>query len=121
MISQLTFRTAYEPFTPNDSGQRSLLMYYRGCWHIIGRSFLLGYRQNRRELSFYCTTPRTGRYDPKAFIIHAALLRQGSPDCAIIPTAASLWSLACFSVLVWPFILSDRLPIVALVSRYLTN
>ena len=121
MISQLTFRTAYELFTPNDSGQRLLLMYYRGCWHIIGRSFLLGYRQGRGVLVLCFSSPRTGLYDPKAFVIHAALLRQGFPHCAKFPTAASRRSLGRVSVPVWPFILSDRLPIVALVSHYLTN
>ena len=63
----------------------------------------------------------TGVYNPKAFFLHAALLRQGFPHCAIFPTAASRRSLDRFSVPVWPFILSDRLLIVDLVSRYLTN
>lgn len=60
-------------------------------------------------------------YNPKAFITHAAWLRQGSPHCAIFPTAASRRSLGRVSVPVWLIILSDQLPIVALVSRYLTN
>ena len=60
-------------------------------------------------------------YDPKAFITHAALLRQGFPHCAIVPTAASRRSLDRVSVPVWLAILSDQLPVVALVSRYLTN
>ena len=63
----------------------------------------------------------TGVYNPKAFFLHAALLRQGFPHCAIFPTAASRRSLDRVSVPVWPFILSDRLLIVGLVSRYLTN
>jgi|SRR5690554_5942682 hypothetical protein len=63
----------------------------------------------------------TELYDPKAFFAHAALLRQGSPHCAIFPTAASRRSLGRVSVPVWPITLSGRLPIVALVSRYLTN
>ena len=60
-------------------------------------------------------------YDPKAFIPHAALLRQAFAHCAIFPTAASRRSLDRVSVPVWLIILSDQLPIVALVSRYLTN
>jgi hypothetical protein len=60
-------------------------------------------------------------YDPKAFILHAALLRQGFPHCAIFPTAASRRSLDRVSVPVWPITLSGRLLIVALVSHYLTN
>jgi hypothetical protein len=63
----------------------------------------------------------TAVYDPKAFIPHAASLRQGFPHCAKFPTAASRRSLGRVSVPVWPITLSGRLPIVALVSRYLTN
>ena len=43
-ISHPTFQTAYAPFTPSNSGQRSLPTYYRGCWHVVSRSFLFGYR-----------------------------------------------------------------------------
>jgi hypothetical protein len=60
-------------------------------------------------------------YDPKAFIPHAALLRQAFAHCAKFPTAASRRSLDRVSVPVWLIILSDQLPITALVSRYLTN
>ncbi len=63
----------------------------------------------------------TGLYDPKAFITHAASLRQGCPHCAIFPTAASRKSLDRVSVPVWLIILSDQLPVVALVGRYPTN
>ena len=60
-------------------------------------------------------------YNPKAFIPHAALLRQGCPHCAKFPTAASRRSLGRISVPMWPITLSSRLLIVALVGRYLTN
>ena len=60
-------------------------------------------------------------YNPKAFFTHAALLRQGFPHCAKFLTAASRRSLVRVPVPVWLIILSDQLPIVALVSRYLTN
>ena len=63
----------------------------------------------------------TGVYDPKTFILHAASLRQGFPHCAIFPTAASRRSLGRVSVPVWPFTLSGRLLIVALVGLYPTN
>ena len=62
-----------------------------------------------------------GLYDPKAFFTHAALLRQGFPHCAIFLTAASRRSLDRVSVPVWLIILSDQLPIGALVSHYLAN
>src|SRR5438067_10045352 len=63
----------------------------------------------------------TGVYNPKAFILHAALLRQAFAHCAKFPTAASRRSLARVSVPVWLIVLSDQLPIVALVSHYPTN
>ena len=43
-ISRLTHMAAYAPFTPSNSGQRSLPTYYRGCWHVVSRSFLQRYR-----------------------------------------------------------------------------
>ena len=60
-------------------------------------------------------------YNPKTFFLHAALLRQGCPHCAIFPTAASRRSLGRVSVPMWPATLSGRLLIVDLVGRYLTN
>ena len=60
-------------------------------------------------------------YNPKAFIPHAASLHQAFAHCAIFPTAASRRSLGRVSVPVWPVTLSGRLPVVALVSHYLTN
>ena len=62
-----------------------------------------------------------GVYNPKAFIPHAALLRQASAHCAIFPTAASRRSLGRVSVPVWLIVLSDQLPVVALVGRYPAN
>ena len=66
-------------------------------------------------------SPTKEVYNPKAFFLHAASLRQGFPHCAIFPTAASRRSLGRVSVPVWPTILSDRLPVFGLVSLYLTN
>ena len=63
----------------------------------------------------------TELYNPKAVFTHAALLRQTFVHCGRFPTAASRRSLDRVSVPVWPFILSDRLLIVGLVGRYLTN
>ena len=60
-------------------------------------------------------------YNPKAFIPHAALLHQAFAHCARFPTAASRRSLGRVSVPVWLIILSDQLPVDALVGRYLTN
>ena len=43
-ISRLTCLPAYAPFTPSNSGQRLPPTYYRGCWHVVSRGFLLSYR-----------------------------------------------------------------------------
>ena len=67
------------------------------------------------------SSPIKGVYNPKTVILHAALLRQGFPHCAISPTAASRRSLGRVSVPMWPINLSVRLPIVGLVGRCPTN
>jgi hypothetical protein len=68
-----------------------------------------------------CSSPSTVLYNPKAFVTHAALLRQAFAHCAKFPTAASRRSLGRVSVPVWLIILSNQLPIEVLVSHYLTN
>ncbi len=75
-------------------------------------------------MSSYSHSPSsllTVLYNPKAFITHAALLRQAFAHCAIFPTAASRRSLGRVSVPVWLIVLSDQLPIEALVGRYPAN
>ena len=67
------------------------------------------------------SSPPTELYNPKAFFLHAALLRHAFAHCARFPTAASRRSLGRVSVPMWLIILSDQLLIVALVSLYLTN
>ena len=112
-FSRTTRQTAYELFTPSNSGQRSHPTYYRGCWHVVGRCFFSRYRPNSPLVKEV--------YNPKAVIPHAASLRQASAHCAIFPTAASRRSLGRVSVPVWPVTLSGRLPVVALVGHYPTN
>ena len=114
-ISQPTQQTAYELFTPNNSGQRLHPTYYRGCWHVVGRCFFCRYRH------LAASSLLKEVYNPKAVIPHAASLRQASAHCAIFPTAASRRSLGRVSVPVWPVTLSGRLPVVALVGHYPTN
>ena len=63
----------------------------------------------------------TELYDPRAFITHAAWLDQAFAHCPIFPTAASRRSLGRVSVPVWLIILSDQLPVYALVGHYPTN
>ncbi len=67
------------------------------------------------------SSPTKGVYNPKAFILHAASLGQGFPHCRSLSTAASRRSLGRISVPVWLTILSDQLPIVALVVYYTAN
>ncbi len=116
-----TFQAACARFTPNNSGQRLPPTYYRGCWHVVSRGFLLRYRHSRGSYSPTRSSLATELYDPKTFITHAALLRQTFVHCGRFPTAASRRSLGRVSVPVWPITLSGRLRIVALVSCYPTN
>ena len=120
-ISPPTCPAAYAPFTPSNSEQRLHPLYYRGCWHRVSRCFFFRYRHPggmfTRPISF---RPKAV-YNPKAFFPHAAWLDQGCPHCPKFPTAASRRSLGRVSVPVWLIILSDQLPIVALVGLYPTN
>jgi hypothetical protein len=116
-FSHPTCAAAYARFTPSESGQRSPPTSYRGCWHVVSRGFFCGYRHRLAPAS----SPPKGVYDPKAFIPHAASLRQAFAHCARSPTAASRRSLGRVSVPVWLAALSRQLPVVALVGRYPTN
>ena len=60
-------------------------------------------------------------YTPQSFFDHAALLRQTFVHCAKFLTAAFRRSLGRISIPVWLIILSDQLPIIALVGHYPTN
>jgi hypothetical protein len=104
---------AYTRLTPSNSGQRSPPTSYRGCWHVVSRGFLDGYRPS--------SSPSTGLYRPQPFITHAASLAQPSGHWRRSLTAAPRRSLGRLSVPVWPAILSDQLPIIGLVGHYPTN
>jgi hypothetical protein len=65
--------------------------------------------------------PVKGVYKPRFFFPHATLLRQAFAHCGRFLTAASRRSLGRVSVPMWLVILSNQLPIVALVSRYPPN
>ena len=87
--------------------------YYRGCWHELSLCFLLG--------SVKISSPMTAVYNPKAFIQHSASLGHTCVHCQRFSTAAIRRCLGSVSVPVRRIMLSHPLPIVALVSRYLTN
>jgi hypothetical protein len=67
------------------------------------------------------SSPRKEVYDPKAFVLHAALLRQAFAHCAISLAAATRRYLVRVSVPVWGVTLSRPLPVFALVGSYPTN
>ena len=60
-------------------------------------------------------------YIPKYFILHAASLPHRFRHWGRFVAAAPRRSLASVSVPMWLVVLSDQLPVIALVSRYLTN
>jgi hypothetical protein len=112
-LSPHTRRAACVRFTPSNSGQRLPPLSYRGCWHRVSRGLFGGYCLE--------SSPPKGVYNPKAVILHAALLGQGFPHCRKFLAAASRRSLGRVSVPVWLVILSDQLPVNGLVGRYPAN
>ena len=120
-ISHQTCRTAYIPFTPNNSEQRSQLTCYRGCWHVISRCLFKRYRHRPAIPCRTYSSRLKGFYNLPAFFIHAASLRQTFVHCGIFLAAASRRSLGRISVPMCPITLLGRVTIVALVGRYPTN
>ena len=60
-------------------------------------------------------------YVPKDFITHTASLRQAFAHCGKFLTAASRRSRDRVSVPLWLVVLSDQLPVIALVGHYPAN
>src|SRR6476619_2032488 len=79
------------------------------------------YRHSSRLLTDEASSQLKAVYNPKAVFPHAAAVRPAFAHCARFPTAASRRSLGRVSVPVWLIVLSDQLPVVALVGRYPTN
>ena len=67
------------------------------------------------------SSPLTAVYNPRAFIPHAASLRQAFAHCGRFSTAATRRCLGSVSVPVVGVMLSHPLVIKGLVSHYLTN
>ncbi len=63
----------------------------------------------------------TAVYTPKSFFPHAVSLGQAFTHCPKFPPAASRRSPVRVSVPVRLAVLSDQLPVIGLVSHYLTN
>ena len=110
-ISHPTCCPACAPFTPSNSGQRLPPTYYRGCWHVVSRGFLLGYRHfllhQRQRFTIRKPSSLTRRC-----CIRLSPIVQYPP---LLPPVG-VWAVS-----MWPFNLSVRLPIVDLVGRYPTN
>ena len=120
-LSRQAYRTAYVPFTPSKSEQRSPPTCYRGCWHVVSRGLFPGSRHRTAIPCHPYSSPGKELYNLTAFIVHAASLRQTFVHCGRFLAAASRRSLGRVSVPMWPVALSGRLSIVALVGRYPAN
>ena len=120
-ISHLTYLAAYAPFTPSNSDQCLHPPYYRSCWHGVSRCFFTKYPQIKAILLPLSCSLAKELYNPKAFFVHTASLRQACAHCERFSTAATRRCLGSVSVPVLAVNLSIRLDVFALVGRYPTN
>ncbi len=96
--------------TPNNSEQRLLPTYYRGCWHVVSRNFFCGYRQTAGVFVLQGFFPTKRALRPEGLHHSRGVAASGFPPLRKIPTAASRRSLARVSVPVWPYTLSAGYP-----------
>ncbi len=80
-----------------------------------------GLAQRREVLTPFACLALTVVYTPRGFVPHAASLRHACAHCGIFVAAALRGGPGSVSVPMWLAILSDQLPVLALVSHYLTN
>ncbi len=98
-------RHTYTLFTPSNSEQRSLPTYYRGCWHVVSRSFFCRYRHYRSCRKSF--TPRRASSLTRRRCIRVSPIVQDSPllppvgvwpvfqcQCGRVPSQAGYRSLA---------------------------
>ena len=90
--------------------------YYRGCWHVVSRGLFCRYRHFLLPCLKRFTIRRPSSLTRRRWV-RLSPIAQYSP---LLPPVG-VRSLDRFSVPMWPFNLSVRLPIVDLVGRYLTN
>ena len=67
------------------------------------------------------SSPPKGVYNPKAVVLHAALLHRAGAHCGRFLAAATRRCLGRFAVPVWLIVLTDQLPVTGLVGHYPTN
>ncbi len=120
-LSPPTNRTAYVPSKPSDTEQRSRPLSYRGCWHRVSRRFLPRLCQGLRLFAAdpFLTCDRS--LQPEGLHPPRGVAGSGFRPLPKIPKAATRRCLGSVSVPVCPVSLSARVPVKALVSRYLTN
>ena len=76
-VSHLTYPTADARFTPSKFGQRSPPTYYRGCWHVVCRGFLVWYRLS--------LVPYNRALHPEGFLHSRGVAGSGFPPLPNIP------------------------------------
>ena len=78
-----TYMSACAPFTPNNSGQRSPPTYYRGCWHVVSRGFLVRYRH--LDILYLPFFPYNRALQPEGRLHSRGVARSGLPPLPKIP------------------------------------
>src|SRR5256714_3673799 len=86
-FSRPTRHTAYELFTPNNSGQRSHPTCYRGCWHVVGRCFFSTYRHPQPKTRSFVDGERglqpEGRHPPRGVAASDFRPLRNIPHCCL--------------------------------------
>ncbi len=90
-LSQPTYPAAYALFTPSNSGQRSPPTYYRGCWHVVCRGFLVWYRHILLPTQQRFTSRRTSSPTRRRWV-RVAPIAQYSP---LLPPVG-VWTVSQF-------------------------
>ena len=90
-ITQQTCISACAPFTPSNSGQRSPPTYYRGCWHVVCRGFLVRYRHCLLPVQQRFTTQRPSSLTRRRWV-RLAPIAQYSP---LLPPVG-VWTVSQF-------------------------
>ncbi len=67
------------------------------------------------------SSPPKGVYNPKAVVLHAALLHRACAHCGRFLAAATRRCLGRLAVPVWLIVLTDQLPVTGLVGSYPAN
>ena len=80
-----TWPPACAPFTPNNSGQRSPPTYYRGCWHVVSRGFLVRYRHCRSLLIIRTFVPDNRALRPEGLLHSRGVAPSGFRPLRKIP------------------------------------